>query len=925
MYRSVAERRIHMQLELLKYQEELKNDILKKLENTGKAGLELFTSGGKSFIGMSIIEEFVRRHHRKVLWIAPKAALMNVKDKYISKLNCEGYVECFHIECLSVFKDIFNKEQDYAEVGLIIIDEAHKLMARNAYDAYRCEMKKFTNVKIFAMTASSFRNLDGIRSLETLVGEGNIFKFNLGEAIDNNIANPVKYFGTSMNYNKSCFMALDTLEKDYGHVPYIRNIIDRAREKMKGQSSDIEDKVVNFITDKVQFSGEYGDRHIVFFSRIAELEANVNTVKAIMERLYPTGTSVNIIEYYGGLSPAVSERNIREINSAPKPHRVDVILTVDKGAESIHPDNIRSEILFRSTRSMVRFTQMMGRVITLCRQTNQSNYVFDFCNSIRFLGADTILVGRRRVNERVEYNLGTSSLTPEELLSDIKNFKEQSSTASAFEIDIDTNVSELEQIFDRLAVMYDILENLDEIGDTIDENMDKIKFDYNNNIAKFLYHEHEEMYSNYKVIQNALLYGALSDEDRANIGNFADKYGYRVYLTASMSQSDELLVKQIDRYCKKSSSTGYNTESESVHKLRDLKSLAGRLLMDTLNTDVVAFIRIHEGLFEYLKSLFPLLNGRYIKCGTPLKRKVAQELIQSIIDADYDSVNKEEWYKWKAMGAYLRHIEDSGDGGDQGKTYGIAALNYISNLNGGIYRKYQLTEYDKKLGTKAIRLINGTYHKELSLVSEHFLYELLDGKHRDNVYVMGIFDVVNFNNKLKRDALLYTSASKKADEFYRDSTEDKLVETIRYYNQCMYPNDIMFGLLSSKRARSIFKDVGKNGNTKLAKYCINRLYSKDKLMIQTVKRAAINGLGYTKIVCLAFPDDAHNMVRKTINDIENGTDTEDVIGMNLRLLKNKYCMGMVATLDVLSSIDELVIPKIGCGAIKKFIAKLKEA
>ena len=57
------------------------------------------------------------------------------------------------------------------------------------------------------------------------------------------------------------------------------------------------------------------------------------------------------------------------------------------------------------------------------------------------------------------------------------------------------------------------------------------------------------------------------------------------------------------------------------------------------------------------------------------------------------------------------------------------------------YRKYQLTEYDKKLGTKAIRLINGTYHKELSLVSEHFLYELLDGKHRDNVYVMGIFDV----------------------------------------------------------------------------------------------------------------------------------------------------------------------------------------
>lgn len=72
-------------LELDDFQLELAEEVLDQLDQVGQSGLEVMTSGGKSYIASHIMKEYMCKHRDgKILWLAPKSAITNVKNKIFS-------------------------------------------------------------------------------------------------------------------------------------------------------------------------------------------------------------------------------------------------------------------------------------------------------------------------------------------------------------------------------------------------------------------------------------------------------------------------------------------------------------------------------------------------------------------------------------------------------------------------------------------------------------------------------------------------------------------------------------------------------------------------------------------------------------------------------------------------------------------------
>lgn len=912
-----------MRFELLGYQKELTQKIIDRLDSEGKAGLELFTSGGKSFIGMYIIEHYIEKTGKKVLWIAPKSALNNVQKRYINDSEYSEDIECVSINVLSRLRSLLEDSTLYSQYGLIIIDEAHRIMAKKAYIQFQEELCKFDDIKLFAMTASSFRNLDGINSLEQLVGKENVFKYSLNQAIDSGIANPVMYYGTALEYNKKCYQALDILRNKYGNIPYVNSILDYVVEKLKATEKDTATKVVDFISDKVDFTCEKGDRHIVFFSRIAELKEQHDMVRDIMQRVYRDDVVINIIEYHGNLSNKENNEAIGRINAPAQPHVVDVLLTVDKGAESLHPENMRSIILFRSTKSIIKFTQMIGRVITLTEQYNQTNFVFDFCSSINFLGAETITIGHRDLGDRVDCS---SDLTPEELLEDALGIKQQTGDNDFIEVNLDETIEELNEVFDRLSMLHVMLQEIEDIKPTLESIKPEVDKDYNGNIARYLYKKNRKVYQTYRKIQNSILFSELNMDDSEALREAMEGIiGKRIYLTARMGEKYEVEVRKVLELAQKfGGEQKFNNLSDYIGK-KYFKNLSIELLTDTLPLSMEACIKREEGLYQFLISLFPKMTQEELGCKDPDKFKMGKDLIKKVENCT-GRPSYVSWLHWKATVAYIRYVRTKFDEDCSSvEQYSIALSKYLSILNNGIYTySYRLCDRDNNIGNKVIRLlgyVNTETVGEMLPLDENFAIELMDGKYNGNIYVMQMVDLSNFRTRnMLFDYIKENAPSfKMLANFKKNPTEESLIKLLNYNILRGTPLVAQEAILESTEAKAILKDIGKNGNTQLVRYCVSKLGSDNNILSKIVKRAALNGLEYKGLLPLAFPVEAYDEVKNVVDNLEDtSADNED-----MRELKTKYCRMPYATSNLLLSIGDKVIPSRGYKTEKMFISAMQ--
>ena len=910
-----------MSMELMNYQQDLLNNIIKSLDKDGRAGLELFTSGGKSLIGLKLIEHYVDKTNKKIMWIAPRAALNNVNERYIQNSEYVEYVECVSLNVLSRLEKILKKKSEYKQYSLIIIDEAHKLMAKNAYEQFQKELEKFNKkIKIFAMTASSYRNLDGIRSLEEITQGGMIYRYNLSDAINEDIANPVIYYGTALEYNKRCYQALDTLRTKYGNIPYVKYILNHVTDKLRESENNTESKVVDFISSKVKFNANSGDRHIVFFSRVAELKEQKDMVYNIMRKWYKDtkDVDINIIEYHGELSTRESNKALKLINTAAEPNKVDVVLTVDKGAESIHPDNIRSIILFRGTQSIVKFTQMIGRVITLTINNHQANYVFDFCKSVSLIGANSITVGHRKLEDRTDLK---SEMTPEQLLGDVLRIKSRVPNDNFIEVNLDQTIEELNELFDRLGAMYDMLESTQKITEFLRDKLNTIDKEYNGNIAKYLMKTKPELGKLYRKVQVAIMYQALSMGDTTAISEMMQKeVGDRVFFTLKMSKEQEDDIKTLKEIteCKDYNSLSVDTQKDF------LKKLAIQLLTDKLPTATERYIQKQEGLYEELLEMFIGITPSELGCNSVYKSNLGTLTIRNIRQLR-GSMMEQDWFRWRAAYYYIKYLnvnedipESLGDG-----NYAIAMQKYARHINKDI-NKYKLSDRDNNLGARVLRvleyIINGTESSMLPL-DENFALEIINGVYNSNTYVKELLRCQGFENidafiSNIKDKLPISSLVSKIKN---DPTEDNLVKLINYMVKRGIDKQTQDNILHDSTVVSIMENAGRNNDTTLTRYCISKLINQDDQMVDIVKKAAKNGLGYDTIVALAFPSEAYEDAKIAIQEMSSDDEHP-----KSSTLKSRYCRMPYATSTILMNIRMNILPKKICKNERKLIQYMSE-
>ena len=386
-------------VELKNFQQEIYSETLESLKRTGQGAISLFPCGGKTFIGAEIACQYINRTNgnKDVLWLGPKQAVENIRESVINKLPQE-YKEHFRfISFESISIGNVNKDTltSHSNNCLIVIDESHKALADHRVGFIMGILRDMECDRL-AMSATE-RRTDGRHSFEFLVPSAVYHDYDIGWGARHGIINELNYKLSTANICKLD----DAVIEQYGKMA---SIFEEEREKfdkflmlLNSYHNKMSNGFYNVLKNSgLDFSAKHGDRHIVFYPTIETAKQAQQLVFNTFRRLYGPNKKINVYQYNSKASEAENNNVLKHaVNSIPEKNTVDVIITVNKGIESIHPRNIRSVSIFRATASQIVFTQQIGRGITLKDFCDSSTYVFDFANEdITLLRGVSINYGR---------------------------------------------------------------------------------------------------------------------------------------------------------------------------------------------------------------------------------------------------------------------------------------------------------------------------------------------------------------------------------------------------------------------------------------------------------------------------------------------------------------------------------------------------
>lgn len=392
--------------ELFLYQAECAEKLIDSLNLIGQAGLEAFTCAGKSYIGMTVAADYLTRFSKKkVLWISNKSANDNVsvQIKNVLKKNIYNRITFINYETLARLNGKSLPRDVTSGTGLIIFDECHMALAEKTYMAVQRLLLRYTSARILAMTATEVRPSDNISSLKSLVplayNNKHIVNASMQYAIRNNLINDISYTIVANNFSNIDLETLRRMKKMAYEFSDTRKEYDALEKEINNYNSDKIDKVYEALHFRIGGKGKsFCDRHIVFYSNIKNLLNDKDHIREVFSRLYPD-CNIRVWEYHS--EHKNNEDTLKNaIHGEPIPGNIDIILTVNKGVQSIHPKNMKSIIMFRNTKSNIVFTQQIGRVVSLKNISNISTLVFDFCSNINMLGNMTIGIGVKPIEDR---------------------------------------------------------------------------------------------------------------------------------------------------------------------------------------------------------------------------------------------------------------------------------------------------------------------------------------------------------------------------------------------------------------------------------------------------------------------------------------------------------------------------------------------
>lgn len=396
-------------IQLDDFQLKLALEVLEQLNEYNQSALEVMTSGGKSYIAAYIMMEYINSHRSaRILWIAPRSAINNVKNKIFDKTALRNRINYVGYEELSRGNVPDETEIEFDDVALIVFDECHKAYAKKTFKYLSQLLSKLESADRLAMSATPIR-YGGQNTFNILVPNvPNHIQFDINDAAEHDLLPGLCYVLANRSICSSDFKSLERYKKLASKSVEAEEIYREVMETLSSFQFDLKKDLGEMLRNYIKTTGDSGERHIAFLPSIASIKEMKPSIEAAFNSAYPK-CNINILEYHSGVS---DEENAKAFNQfvveEPEANRIDVMLSVDKATESIHPDNIRSVLMFRGTQSIRIYLQQMGRGLMLKSYHPEDIVIFDFADNVSCVnGVQTIYTGNKSPENRGIISSGT--------------------------------------------------------------------------------------------------------------------------------------------------------------------------------------------------------------------------------------------------------------------------------------------------------------------------------------------------------------------------------------------------------------------------------------------------------------------------------------------------------------------------------------
>ena len=667
-------------IKLRPFQQDLADTVLEDLNTKGQCGLEVMTSGGKSYIAAHIITEYLNYHtDKEVLWFGPKTACHNVKTKVLDKLPVRNRIKYINYEEIARSQ---TSAHDLSEIELVIFDECHRAYATKTFQGITNVLSEIGDVDILAMSATPVR-MGGKNTFKVLVpkvDEDDYIKFDIATAAQNDMLPDINYVLANMKISSADFRFIEKFKSIADKNEEARALYNDVIDTLHSFNFDLKKDLSKMLMEKLKSADSTGaERHIVFFSTIAQLKDMKSGVKQAFESAYPQ-CKVNILEFHSKMTDQENSDAFKKfVADEPVEGEIDVMLSVDKATESIHPENIKSIMMFRGTQSIRVYLQQIGRGVMLKQFHPDGITIFDFAENIECLGNFTIMSGNRAVSDRPA-SVGTeedtvnavraallsifgyskaltTELGIEEINQCVEKLKKIGTIASIERLQ--RNVVKVEDRYNRLVQsgyatptdnLYVMIEMLKmDIEADIEERYTQSKIDEQVKALKQIEHT-------FKSAQQ--IYFASEIDRNERIVNYFDTLGHMAYLTPKERDTAASSLKAIDKIAAELEKNGEISACSNYAKGK-LKELR-RMYLNRDTGNGVRVYAIHKNVDISMKDISEKeLNSL---AETDIEKEILREykyLIRKIKEAG-EVVSFKDWIKISAIHLVLKN-KHSGD------------------------------------------------------------------------------------------------------------------------------------------------------------------------------------------------------------------------------------------------------------------------
>lgn len=592
--------------------------------------------------------------------VAPKAIVNNLKDNIWEGLKYSDRFSYVSLEYLSrsnsIIDELDKNDECPSDYDVLLFDEMHRLFGECTYNQLKSDMRSFEHAKIIAMTATPEDSIRHFNKLSTFVGSDNIITYDMAKAIKDGVAKTLNYFPCVLSYNTECNEYIEELMTLPNRSAYVTDCINKLYYEVSKLNRDTSEIVYEYVSSKInKLDCSNGARVFVFFNTVSTLRNNKSLIVQTVKSLYTKYGNKNFnVHYYEYTSHNDCSEAFNVIKNNPRKNTVDIIATVNKGTEGIHPKNVQFGMIMCGTKSIRRYIQMMGRVTNLADDEYDTN-VFDFRDNLSFLGNLTISTGKYQLHNRHAYrrekalkyfsgdeiselNLGTPTL-----------------------IDKCTSMENTLDLLERINMLNILLdEDHSVLLNMIKNNLNIIDTEYSGNIVRFLKKNYNKtIVKEYEEIRKALLYDSYTDDDKKQFTDFAF-LGYRLFISPDSGKRKSEETYKLYNMIKKQLKRGKVSS-------QFLNLYAMKYMNDEFDSSQCALIQQHDIIVDALTKHLPKLKPSDFDCNNTWvinKCKYVLALfneLNGLLDCDNmdDSYIDEVNIKLKKANTTLFYLENS--------------------------------------------------------------------------------------------------------------------------------------------------------------------------------------------------------------------------------------------------------------------------